>query len=168
MTVTTGRDGTVKPSSKWNRGPVLSRPVDHFTYTINSYCPVPPRKVLPLHFTVPSRRGNIPLPSRPVDKTCPTVLSRLQNLPLPSRLVGKTCPYRPVPPSKPVPTVKSRGHNLSLPSRPAIHCHQSFPSRCRDRQDAVNTMNNYLKSICIFFCNMALFSEPRPFGSVFV
>ena len=146
-------------------------------------CPVPSTiSPIPLTRTVPSRRekfSRCTLPSRPVEeispyhpvpstKPAPTVLSRLQNLPLPSRLVGKTCPYRPVPPSKPVPTIKSRGHNLSLPSRPAIHCHQSFPSRCRDRQDAVNTMNSYLKSICVFFCNMALFSEPRPFGSVFV
>ena len=31
-TVTTGRDGTVKRSSKWNRGPVPSHPVVNLTY----------------------------------------------------------------------------------------------------------------------------------------
>ena len=45
--------------------------------------------------------------------------------------------------SKPVPTVKSRGQDLSLPPRPVIHCRHSFPSRCRDRQDAGNTMNSH-------------------------
>ena len=131
-----------------------SRPVPStISPTDNSNRPVPPRNLS--RCTLPSRPVEEISPYHPVPSTkpAPTVLSRLQNLPLPSRLVGKTCPYRPVPPSKPVPTIKSRGHNLSLPSRPAIHCHQSFPSRCRDRQDAVNTMNSYLKStvyLCIF------------------
>ena len=121
--------------------------------------PVPSRRQfhLPLTRAVPSRREHISrftLPSRPVEevppyrpvpstKPAPTVPSRLQILPLPSRPVVKPCPYRPVPPSKPVPTVKSRGQNLSLPSRPAIHCRHSFPSRCRHRQDARNTLNSF-------------------------
>ena len=101
--------------------------------TVKSYRPVPSRKSLLFHFTVPSRRRNIPLPSRPV---------------------GKTCPYRFVPSPKPAHTVPSRRQNLSLPSnpvvknlslpsRPAIHWRHSFPSRWRDRQDAVNTMNSF-------------------------
>ena len=121
--------------------------------------PVPSRRQfhLPLTRTVPSRRENLSrftLPSRPVEeispyrpvssaKPTPAVPSRLQNLPLLFRPVVKTCPYRPVPPSKPVPTVKSRGQNLSLPSCPNIHGRHSFPSRCRDRHDAVNTMSSY-------------------------
>ena len=115
MTVTTGRDGkgrdgTVKPSSKmepWFR-PVPSTILP----TANSCRAVWSRKYLPLHFTVPSRRGNFPLPSRPVVKTCPYRPVPSTKLPLPSRPV-KTCPYRPVPPSKTVPTVKSCGQNLS-------------------------------------------------------
>ena len=139
----TGRDGTVKPSSKWDRGPVPST----ISPTVNTYRLGPSRKSLPLHFTVRSRQGNILLPPRAVDKTCPyrPVPSRLQNLPLPSPAVVKTCPYRTVPPSKPVPTVKSRRQNLSVPFRPAIHCRHSFPSRCRARQDAMNTMNSYYR-----------------------
>ena len=132
LTVTTGRDGTVKPSSKWNRGPVPST----VSPTVNSYRPVPSRKSLPLHFTVPSRRGNIPLPSRPVDKTCPyrpvpstkptpTVPSRRQNLPIPSRPAVETCPYRQTPPSKPVPAVPRR---------------HSLPAVTPSRRDAVNTI----------------------------
>ena len=91
----TGRNGTVKPSSKWNRGPVPPRPQFH----------------LPLIRAVPSRRENISrctfLPSRPVEKTspyhpvpsskpAPTVPSRSQNL-LPSCPAVKTYPYRIVP-----------------------------------------------------------------------
>ena len=125
-------------------GPWWSRPTPStISPTVNSYRPVPCRKSLPLHFAVPSRRGNIPLPSRPIDKTCPyrpvpstkptpTVPSRRQNLPIPSRPAVETCPYRQIPRSKPVLTVLS-----------AIYCRHSFPSRCRDRQDAVNTMNSY-------------------------
>ena len=122
LTVTTGRDGTERKHrrQKWNRCPVPST----ISRTVNSYRPVPSRKSLPLHFTVPSRRGNIPLPSRPVHKTCPyrpvpsakptpTVPSHRQNLPISSRPAIKTCPYRQIPPSKPAPTVSSRH---SLPS----------------------------------------------------
>ena len=106
----------------------------------NSYRPVLSRKSLQLHFTVGSRRGNIPLPSRPVNKTCPyrPVSSTKPTPTVPSRRQNLSC--SPVPPSKPVPTVKSRGQNLSLPSRPAIHCRHSFPSRCRHRLDAVHTI----------------------------
>ena len=140
----TGRDGkTVVKMEPWSR-PIPS---------------VPSRQQfhLPLTRAVPSCRENLSrctLPSRPVEeishyrpvpstKPAPTVPSRLHNLPLPSRPVVKTCPYRLVPPSKPVHTVKSRGQNLSIPSRPAVHRRHSFPPRCRDRQDAVNTMNSY-------------------------
>ena len=116
--------------------------------TVNSYRPVPSRKSLSLHFTVPPLLGSIPLPSRPVDKTCsyhpvpstklaPTVPSRRQNLPLPSRPVVKTCPYCSVPPSKPVRTVKSR--RQTCPYRPA----PPFIAVTPFRQDAVNTMNSY-------------------------
>ena len=118
-------DGTVKTVVKmelWSR-PVSSRPVDN-SPTVNSYRPDPSRKSLPLHFTVSTRRGNIPLPSHPVDKTCPhrpvppskptpTVPSRRQNLPIPSRPAVKPCPYRQISRSKPVPTVPPRH---SLPS----------------------------------------------------
>ena len=94
----TGQDGettvTLEPCSR----PVPSRRQFHLP-TADSYRPVPPRKSLALHFTVPSRRENIPLPSRPVHKTCP---------------------YRFVLPRIPGPTVPSRRQNLSLPSRPVV------------------------------------------------
>ena len=135
-----GRDGkTVVKMEPWSR-PVPSRRQFH----------------LPLTRTVPSRRENISrctLPSRlveeispyipvPSTKPAPTVPSRLQNLSLPSCPVVKTCPHRPVPPSKPASTVKFRRQDLSLPSCPAIQCRHWSPSRCRDRQDAVNTLNS--------------------------
>ena len=125
-----------------------SRPVPStISPTVNSYRPVPSRKSLPLHFTVPSRRGNSPLLSRPVDKTCPyrpvpstkpnpTVPSRRQNLPIPSRPAVKTFLYRQIPWSKPDPTVPPR---------------HSLPSLLL-RQDAVNTMNSYYRySVLISF-----------------
>ena len=128
----TGRDGkTVVKIEPWSRPVPSGR---QFSPTVNSYRPVPLRKFLPLHFIVPSRRGNFPLPSRPVDKTCPYHPVPSTKCILPCRPVVKTCPYRTAPPSKPV---------LSLRSRPAIHSRHSFPSRCRDHQDAVNTMNSY-------------------------
>ena len=76
--VTVGRDGTVKPPSKWSRRPVPSRPVDKFPDRLHipsrpadkippvkNYRPVPPwhRTI-----TVPSRRDTEKLPSRPADK----------------------------------------------------------------------------------------------------
>ena len=114
LTVTTGRDGTVKPSSKWNRGPVPST----ISPTVNSYRPVPSRKSLPFV----ALYGPVPL-----SKYRLTVPSRGQNLPLPSRPVYKTYSYCPVALSKRTHTVPSRRQNLSLPSRPAIQCRHSFP-----------------------------------------
>ena len=120
MTVTTGRDGKAVVKMEPSSRPVPST----ITPTVNSCRPVPSRRSLPLHFTIPSRRRNIPLPSRPVDKTCPyrpvpstkptpTVPYRRQSLPIPSRPAVKTCPYRQIPRSKPVPTIPPRH---SLPS----------------------------------------------------
>ena len=88
-----------------------------------------------------------PVPSRrqfhlPLTRTVPSRQENLSRCTLPSRPVVKSCPYRPVPPSKHVPTVKSRGQPLSLPYLPTILCRHSFPSRCRDHQDAVNTMQS--------------------------
>ena len=134
MTVTTGRDGMIKPSSKWNRAPVPSRPVEKLS-------PVA------LYRLVPSRK--YPLPSRPVDKTCPyrpvpstkptpTVPSRRQNLSMPSRYAVKTCPNRQIPRSKLVPTVPPRDPLPSL-----LPVKMPSPSRCRHRLDAVNTVNSY-------------------------
>ena len=108
-----GNDGTVKPSSKWNRGPIPST----ISPTVNSSRPVP------------SRRGNIPLPSRPVDKTCPnrlvpsskktyTVPSRRDKLYLPSRPVVTMFTYLPVPSWQFLFTVPSRRGNSHPPSRP--------------------------------------------------
>ena len=104
-TVFDGNDGTVFDGKNVVKIEPWSRPVPlTISSAVNSYRPVPSRKYLPLHFTVPSRRGNIP----------PTVPSRRQNLPLPSRPVVKTCPYRPVPPSKPVLTILPRHSMPSL------------------------------------------------------
>ena len=142
MTVTTARDGTVKPSSKWNGGGLIpsSRPFHQ-----------------PLIRPIPSRPENLSrctLPSRPVEE-----ISSYRPVPstkpaLPFRPVYETYPYRPVPSSKHAPTVPSRRQNLSLQSNPAVktcpyrplsavYCRHSFPSRCRDRQDAVIAMNSY-------------------------
>ena len=139
-TVMTGRDGT---ENRRQHGTVVTSTISP---TVNLYRPVPSRKSLRLYFTVPSRRGNIPVPSRPV---------------------GKTCPYRFVPSPKPAHTVPSRRQNLSLPSnpvvknlslpsRPAIHCRHSFPSGCRDRQDAVNTMNSYYSINTVSYTHLTL------------
>ena len=137
-----------------------SRPVPStVSPTVNSYRPVEKISPVALYRPVPSRSRPVykTYPYRPVpsSKPAPTVPSRLQNVPLPSRPVVKTYPYRPVPPSKPVPTVKSRGQNLSLPSRPAIHCRHSFPSRCRHRQDARNTLNSFYSINSMNTCSFA-------------
>ena len=83
LTVTTGRDGTVKPSSKWNRGPVPSRRQFHppLTHTVRS------RQENSSRCTLPSRPVEAISPYRPVPspRPNPTVPSRRQNLPIPSR-----------------------------------------------------------------------------------
>ena len=115
MTVTTGGNcKTVVKMAPW------SRHVDNFP-TVDSYHPVQSRTSLPLHFTIPLRRGNVPLlphaddkfcayrpvPSTnstvPSSKTAHTVPSRRENLSLPSNPAVKTCPYRPAPPFIAVP-----------------------------------------------------------------
>ena len=100
------QDVTVKPSSKWNHGPVPSTT----SPTVDSYRPVPPRKYLPWHFYRPVSSRKSPL----------TVPSRGRNLPLPSRPVYNACPCRPVMSTKPAPAVPSRRRNLPIPSLSAV------------------------------------------------
>ena len=80
---------------------------------------------------VPSR-GQFHLP---LTRTAPSRRENISRCTLSSRPVEEISPYRPVPSTTPTPTAPSR-QNLSLPSCPAIQCRDSFPSRCRNRQDA--------------------------------
>ncbi|CAN0408516.1 unnamed protein product, partial [Laminaria digitata] len=103
-TVAAGRNGTVKPSSKW----VPSSRPSTIPPTVETYRPVPSSKIWPV---VPSRRENLNIPSRPVVK---------------NRI------FRPVPSQKNIQTVRSRRpnkiftvqprrQNLPLPPRPAVN-----------------------------------------------
>ena len=107
----------VKPSSKWNRGPVASRPVDNFTY----------RYLVPSRLVEKISPVSLYLPSLPVEQLFPYRPVPSSNLPIPSSPAVKTSPYRQILRSKPVPTVPPRHSLLSL-----LPVKIPLPSKCRE------------------------------------